>query len=816
MEARVSFAYTRREDERLLTGQGRFVADIDVPGCLSAAFVRSPVAHGRLRSVDCSPAASVPGVIGAWSAVHLTGLPPCAQTAADLPDLPPIPPVLLASLSTREAVAGREWPTLATDRVRYPGEAIAVVVAEDRYQAEDGAAAVGVVIDSLPAAVTTAAALDGTVTLFEGMSNVAFEFEAGHPIDEEVWRSAAVVVEARYRQQVLLPSPMECRAFLAVPRGDGLTVWCSHQMPHRLRRELAEVLGWPPGRIRVIVPDSGGAFGSKSAIFPEYVVTATLAVTLGRPVRWIEDRMESLLAATRGRGQDQRVRLAAGADGRLLAYELAIDADVGAYPHLGAALPTQTARMATGPYLTPRVHATVRSVLTNTMMTYPYRGAGRPEAASALERTMDELARRLGLDPAELRRRNFIPPERFPHDTPTGRRYDSGNYAAALDLALETLGYERWRRERDRRRADPAALPLGIGLACYVERSGGEPGGLHEFGGVEACPDGTVVARCGSAAGGQSHETTFSSLVADTLGLDPARVRLIEGDTGEVPEGVGSFASRSAQFAGAALQRAARTLIDQARQRAAALWELPVHKVSWSRGTLRAESDPPAAADLGELVKETGPLRVDDRFEGAMAFPFGAHAAVVEVDVDLGTVRVLRLVAVDDCGVAINPVAVHGQALGSAVQGIGQALYEGVPFDDAGVPVLPNGLLDYLLPTFAEVPPVDIAATTTPTPVTPLGAKGAGESGCIGTPPAIVNAVADALRLADPGLLQMPLTPDVVWRAARASENARRPAAAREPGRADYGAQGSGHGAHGASGGADRSRQGADRTGRRR
>ncbi|MFC4529646.1 xanthine dehydrogenase family protein molybdopterin-binding subunit [Sphaerisporangium dianthi] len=782
----MSFACTRREDERLLTGHGRYVADIDVPGCLAAVFVRSTVAHGRLREVDCAPAMEVPGVVGAWSAAGLPRLATCAMPAADRRHPPQVPPALLAGLSTYEVVAGRDWPALATDRVRYPGEAVAVVLAEDRYRAEDGAAAVGVLIDPLPAAVTTAASLEAPVPLFDGLSNIAMEGSAGDPIDEAVWRRAAVVVEAAYRQQVLLPSPMECRAFLAVPEGDGLTVWCSHQMPHRLRRDLAGTLGWSPGRVRVVVQDSGGAFGSKSATFPEYIVAAFLAVALERPVRWIEDRMESLLAATRGRGQDQRVRLAADADGRLLAYELAIDADVGAYPHLGAALPMQTARMATGPYATPRVHATVRSVLTNTMMTYPYRGAGRPEATAALERTMDEVARRLGMDPAELRRRNFIAPERFPYDTPTGRRYDSGDYAAALDLALETLGYDRWRAERDRRRADPDALPLGIGLACYVERSGGEPGGLHEFAAVEACQDGTVVARCGACSSGQSHETTFSALVAATLGIEPARVRLIEGDTGEVPEGVGSFASRSAQIAGAALQQAARTLIDQARRRAATLWELPVHKVTWSDGTLRAAGASPAVTGLGELVRATGPLRVDERFEAGMAFPFGTHAAVVEVDVDLGTVRVLRLVAVDDCGVALDPAVVHGQSLGSAVQGIGQALYEGVPYDDAGLPVLPNGLLDYLLPTFAEVPPIDIAATRTPSPVTPLGAKGAGESGCIGTPPAIVNAVVDALRVADPGLLQMPLTPDVVWRAARAPKADRGPAGAQElPGRAD-------------------------------
>ncbi|MFE3650026.1 xanthine dehydrogenase family protein molybdopterin-binding subunit [Streptomyces sp. NPDC059152] len=720
--------------------------------------MRSKVAHGLLRAVDCRAARDVPGVVGAWS-------------AADLPDLPAVPYTLLAGLSTEDAVAGREWPALVKDRVRYPGEALAVVLGADRYRAEDGVAEVTATIDPLPAVVTPSAALDDSVRLFDGLSNIALRGEAGEPIDPSVWQDAAVVVEATYRQQLLMPSPMECRTVLAVPEADRLTVWSGHQMPHRLRRELAALLGWSTDRIRVVVPDTGGAFGSKSAAFPEFVIVAYLAVKLGRPVRWIEDRMESMLVATRGRGQDQTVRLAADADGRLLAYALTIDADIGAYPHLGVGLPMQTAWMATGAYTTPRVHATLRSVLTNTMVTYPYRGAGRPEAAIAIERTMDLLARRLGMDPIELRRRNFIPPDAFPYETPTGRRYDSGNYAAALDLALKTLDYEKWRAERDRRRQDPDALPLGIGVSCYVERSGGEPGGLHEFGSLEVHEDGTVTARCGAAPSGQSHETVFPALVAKVLGIPETQVRLVEGDTDEQPEGLGSFASRSAQVAGAMLQHAATLLIEEARRRAAGLWRVPVDEVEWVDGTVHLAADVSAAMSLGALMKTTGPLRVEDRYEAGMAFPFGAHVAVIEVDPDLGTVRVLRLVAVDDCGVVLDPTVVHGQAFGSAVQGIGQALYEGMTFDDDGVPHLGYGFLDYLLPTFAEIPPIDIKDTCTPSPSTPLGAKGAGESGCIGTPAAIVNAVADALRIVDPDLLQMPLTPDSVWRAARAPKH---------------------------------------------
>lgn len=760
--------WTRREDERLLTGNGRYVADIEVPDCLDAVFVRSGTGHGVLRAVDCRAAREVPGVVGAWSAADLTDMPSCAHSAATLQDLPPVPHTVLARLSSDEVVAGREWPALVKERVRYAGEAVAVVLGEDRYRAEDGAAEVTFHVDPLPAMVTPAAAAADETLLFEGLSNIALRGETGTPVEDEVWREAAAVVEGRYRQNLLMPTPMECRTILAVPGEDRLTIWSGHQMPHRLRRELAALLGWSEDRIRVVVPDTGGAFGGKSATFPEFVVVAFLAVTLQRPVRWIEDRLESMMVATRGRGQDQRARLAADADGRLLAYELHIDADVGAYPHLGVGLPMQTAWMATGAYTTPRVHSTVRSILTNTMLTYPYRGAGRPEAVTALERCMDMMARKLGIDPAELRRRNFIPPGAFPYTTPTGRTYDSGEYARALDLALETVEYGTWRAEQARRRSDPTAKPLGIGLSCYVERSGGEPGGLHEFGSIEVGTDGVITARCGGASSGQSHETVFPALVAKTLGVDERRVRLIEGDTDEQPEGLGSFASRTAQVAGAMLQHASRLVIAEARQRAATLWDLPLEEVEWADGTVHAAHDGSAAMDVSELVKATGPLRVEDRFETGMAFPFGSHVAVAEVDPELGTVELLKVVTVDDCGVVLDPAVVRAQAFGSAIQGIGQALYEAIPYDDNGTPLLANGLLDYLLPTYTEVPPIEVEDTCTPSPSSPLGAKGAGESGCIGLPAAIVNAVVDALRPADADLLQMPLTPDVVWRAARA------------------------------------------------
>ena len=428
----------------------------------------------------------------------------------------------------------------------------------------------------------------------------------------------------------------------------------------------------------MVVPSVGGAFGAKSRTFPEYVVVAYLARLLDRPVRWVEDRNEAMLAATRGRGQRQRVRLAADPDGTFLAYELKIDAGVGAYPHTGAFVPTMTAAMSGGPYRTPRVHAHLRSVLTTTAPTAAYRGAGRPEAAYAIERTVDLMARRLGMDPAELRRRNLLRPDQFPYRTPTGRLYDSGDYARALDLALDVAGYADVRAEQARRRAE-GGPPLGIGMAVYVERSGGPD--TDEYGSVEVCADGTVVARCGSTPTGQGHLTSFAQVVASALGLGIERVRVIEGDTREVPC-FGSFGSRSMQVGGGACTGLRRPLAE-ALDRLTAIWGIAGSHVDYLEGTLIAGDRSPT---LEELVAPTGPLRTEERFRPPQAFPFGAYVAVVEIDPDLGTVDIRRLVAVDDYGVVINPMIVDGQRPGSMAQGLGQALYEQALYDEDGTP----------------------------------------------------------------------------------------------------------------------------------
>ncbi|MEO3868725.1 xanthine dehydrogenase family protein molybdopterin-binding subunit [Nonomuraea sp. B12E4] len=745
----------RREDRDLVTGHARRVADLEVPGTLELAFVRGPVPHAAIHGIDVAAAREQPGVAGVWS-------------AADLP-----------------YVAGREvpaeegappWPLLATGRVRYPGEPLAVVAADTRARAEDAAESVTLNLEPLPFTTDpVAAAAPDAPRLFDDRGNVAAERVFGEPADD-VFATAPVVVEAAYRQQLLLPTSLEPRAILVEPGPSGdLTVWVSHQAQHRLRGTLAQALALDPERIRVVVPATGGAFGAKSQAYPEYLVAALLARHLGRPVRWSEDRAEAMLAGPRGRGQNQRVRLAADAEGTFLAYELLVDADIGAYPHIGAFVPVMTGAMSPGAYRTPRVHTRIRCVLTNTAPTTSYRGAGRPEAAYALERTVDRLARRLGLDPAELRRRNFVRPDQFPYVTPTGRTYDSGDYATALDDALAAVGYDEVRAEQARRREE-GGPPIGVGIATYIERSGGPPDS-DEFGSVEACPDGTFVARVGSTSTGQGHLTAFAQVVASTLDVDIDLVRVIQGDTREVPYGFATFGSRSMQVGGAALWRAAETLVATARLRCAELLGVGEEDVSYAEGHLLVgapgirgpqaglDAGPLAGLGLGELVARTGPLRCDEILAPPQAFPYGAHVAVVEVDPDLGSVHVRQLVAVDDYGVVVNPMIVDGQGYGSIAQGLGQTLYEQAVIGADGLPYA-STLLDYLLPTAADMPPITLLETVTPNPNTPLGAKGAGEAGCIGIPPAVVNAVCDALGTDH---IDMPLTPAAVWAAARES-----------------------------------------------
>ena len=733
-----------------------------VEDCLEACFVRSFEAHGLINSVDVSAATEVDGVVAAYGAAELH----------DLPDVP--------FGGRGEPPAGMTRPALARERVRFAGEPIAVVVARDRYAAEDGAELVVADLESLPPVLDpTAAAAADSPRLFAEVGNVAAQREFGAPVTEVI-ETAPVVVTMTIRNERLVPTSIEARAVLAVPEEDGgLTIWVSHQAPHRLQRELAAALGVDPAKIRVVVPKVGGAFGAKSQTFPEFVVVAHLARVTGRAVRWIEDRREALQGATQGRGQTQHLRLAADAEGRMIALEAFIDADIGAYPHTGAFVPAMTGWVLSGPYEIPHLYARVRSVVTNATPTAPYRGAGRPEAAFALERLVDALARRLEMDPIELRIANFIAPSDFPYQSPTGALYDSGDYRGALHRARELAGYEALRAEQRRRRSSGEDRLLGIGVASWVERSGGQSG-THEFGAVEVNEDGTIVARSGSTSQGQGHETVFAQVVASAFGVDLERVRVVQGDTGEVPDGFGTFGSRSMQVGGSALQQASAEVIEEAMRRALRELEVAEEDLVYSGGVFRVAGTD-RSIDVAQLATH-GPLTASVKLAPPQAFPFGSYIAVVEIERDSGAIDLGKLIAVDDCGVVVNPRVVRGQIMGSITQGLGQALYERVSYDEWGQPLF-GSLMDYSLPTLSEVPEIILGESVTPNPNVPLGTKGAGESGCIGAPPAVVNAIADALEGAAEDL-DMPVTPEKVWRAlAGTSHRSRRGGS---PGDASY------------------------------
>jgi aerobic carbon-monoxide dehydrogenase large subunit len=731
----------RAEDEGLVRGAGRYVADVQVDGCLEVAFVRSFEAHGELRSVDVSGARAVPGVVAAYS-------------ASDLPDLPDTPS------PGGEGPAEMARPSLARSRVRYVGEPVAVIVAQDRYAAEDAAELVVAHVDPLDVVLDPVlAAGAGAPQLHPGATNVASVREYGAPVDDAM-SDAAVVVEATIRNDRLAPTSIEARGILVEPEVTGrLKVWASHQAPQRLRGDLSAALGVAPDAVHVVVPKVGGAFGAKSQTYPEYIVVAQLARDLRRPVRWIEDRREALHGATHGRGQTQRLRLAADGAGRMLALEALIDADIGAYPQTGAFVPSMTGWVLSGPYKIPNLYARVRSVVTNATPTASYRGAGRPEAAFALERLVDKLARRLNLDPVGLRLDNFVPPEDFPYRSPTGALYDSGDHAAALRQAVKMAGYDEARSEQGRRRKREGGPLLGIGVASYVERSGGRPGS-SEFGSVEIEPDGRIVARSGATPQGQGHETAFAQVVASVFDVDLERVRVIQGDTDEVPVGTGTFASRSMQVGGSSLHQASVEVLDEARRRAEDRLEVAHEDLTYGDGRFTVTGTD-RRVELAELLSDE-PLRASIELAPPQAFPFGSHVAIVEVDRETGKIDLNRVVAVDDCGIVVNPKIVQGQVLGSIVQGMGQALYEKLAYDELGQPLF-GSLMDYSLPTASEVPEIVIGESVTPNPNVALGTKGAGEAGCIGAPPAIVNAIVDALGGSDEDL-DMPVTPEKVWR----------------------------------------------------
>ncbi|HWC43788.1 MAG TPA: xanthine dehydrogenase family protein molybdopterin-binding subunit, partial [Actinomycetota bacterium] len=631
-------ATLRREDPPLVTGTAQFCDDLAPPGALHAVFVRAPLASGRILSIDTGSAAAMPGVAGVF-------------TAADL-DLPPMP--------AGEAPEAMARPVLAGDTVRFLGEAVAVVVADTRAQAMDAAEAVEVDYEPLPVLTDPLAALAADAPrLFGEASNLARERRWPEP--SRALEGAEVVVRAQFVNQRVAPAPLEPNGSVAVPEpgGDGLVLYSPCQAPFWVRDTVAEVLGMEPERVRVVVPAVGGAFGARIATYPEHVAVAALALRLGRPVRHVDGRSETMLAMSHGRGQVQDVEVAATRDGRITGLRARLVADGGAYPGEATSMPSSTRYMASGVYRIPRVEVAWSVVATNTTPVAAYRGAGRPEATSMVERAVDLLAARLRLDPAEVRRRNLIPARAFPYTTATRARYDSGDYERALDLVLEAAGYDDLRAEQARRRDRGEVRQLGVGLSLYVEVTGFG----SEYGEVEVGPGGRVTARTGVSPHGQGHETAFARLVAGALGVEPDDVTVVHSDTAALPRGEGTMGSRSLQVGGSAVAQAAGLVLDKARALAAHLLEAPAEDVALFPGEGLGVAGAPetalgwaelaaAAADPARRPPGMGPgLEAAVDFEQERStFPFGAHLAVCEVDTETGLVRLLRHVAVDDSG----------------------------------------------------------------------------------------------------------------------------------------------------------------------
>lgn len=738
----------RKEDPALLTTGGNYVDDIAVDGALHVVYVRSMVAHGNITSIDVTEARTAPGVVDVVTNADLT-----------IGDIKPF--MLLNQSLTR--------PVLARERVRYVGEPIVAVVAESRAAAVDAAELVIVDIEPLPVIIDPRDALaDDAIHLFPQIAtNVAMHSDHnGEPIS---FANCDVVVTQTTVNQRLAPAPIENRSAIAWWEDGRLILELGCQGTHPIRNTVSEIYGLEHDQMRVICPDVGGGFGAKAHAAPEAVVLGELSRRTGRPVRWTETRSENMTGMGHGRGQIQTVTLGGTKDGDLLAYKIEILQDAGGYPNMGAILPYATRIMATGVYDIPAVEVSSKSVATNTTPTGAYRGAGRPEASAALERAVDLFADEAGLDPAEVRRRNFVQPDAFPFTTPTGTIYDSGNYEESLNRALAAAGYNELLEEQASRRASGDRRLMGIGIATYVEITGAGVG--SEYGSVEVLADGSARVVTGSNPYGQGHITSWSMLVSDQTGIPLDRIEVVYGDTDLVPTGETTGGSRSLQIAGSAVFDATGKLVEIARQRAADLLEANPADIVLDTDTARFHVAGTPAVSLGwEDIGATSSDEANQLFAlsdftaSGPTFPFGTHVAVVEIDSDTGKVELRRMIACDDAGVILNPLLVDGQVHGGLAQGISQALFEEVRYDEDGNP-LSTTLLDYLMPSAAEFPLFERVELETPSPINPLGAKGIGESGTIGSTPAVQNAVVDAVSHLGIRHIDMPLTPERVWRA---------------------------------------------------
>jgi carbon-monoxide dehydrogenase large subunit len=657
------------------------------------------------------------------------------------------------------------FPFIASDTVRFVGDIVAVVVSTDKTLGTDAAEMVIVDYESLPVVLDMDESFRGEVLLHpDAESNIVLTFASDSNVD--IFSNCDVVVDLVIENQRVAPAPMEVRACASVWDGERLTQWACSQGAHGARDGLAETLGLDKSQVRVITPDVGGGFGAKSGVYAEEILVGWAARKLNTPVRWTETRTENMVSMGHGRAQRQRTRMGGTREGRITAYRLDLLQDAGAYAKAGAVLPFMTRLMAGGVYDIANVQFESHSVVTNTTPTVAYRGAGRPEATAAIERTIDEFARVCGLDPADVRRKNYLTPSSFPLTTAMGAKYDSGEYAAALDKALEAAGYQQLREEQARRRASGNPLQMGIGIASYVETT--NPMGSGDYGAVEITDEGGAIIRTGSSSHGQGHHTAWAMLVSDATGIPFDKIEFRFGDTDDISRGGGTGGSRSLQVGGSAVKLATDSVIDKARQRAADLLEAAVEDVviDTVRGGFHVVGSPAPLRTWSELmVGLDAPLEAEVDYvpEGA-TFPFGTHICVVEVDVETGAVGVMRHIACDDAGIIINPLIVDGQVHGGIAQGVAQALLEVVAYDPDGNPITSN-LADYGFISAAELPSFERIPMETPTPRNPLGAKGIGEAGTIGATPAVHNAVVDAVSHLGVTHIDMPCTSVNVWNA---------------------------------------------------
>ena len=735
----------------MIRGAGRYVDDLRPAGCLHLVFLRSHLAHATIGRIDLAAARKAKGVVAAWSATDLQNLKP---------------------LRIEEGVEGMALPerrVLSSGRVRHAGEAVAMLVAESLAEARDALELVELELEPLPVVTDMERALqDGAPLLYPELgSNVAFRKEVKRGAVKRSFDQADVVVRERLVNQRLIPAPLEPRGAVAWIDDGRLTVQVSSQSTYGVRDTIAACLGLEEEEVRVIVEDVGGGFGSKGGCLGEEIAVAEAARRLGRPVKWIEDRSENCAVTWHGRGQLQEVELAARRDGTVLAVRSRILADMGGrLEPFSALIPGVTPDLQTGCYRIPASQSSLLAVYTNTTPTGPYRGAGRPEAAFLIERMMDRLAGELGIDPIELRLRNFVSPSEFPYTNAGKLTYDSGNYAGTLQRLVEVSGYPQLREAQRRARADGKLQ--GIGIATYVEIAAGTEADQAT---VRLESDGMITVITGSTPHGQGHQTTWAQIAADQFGVSVDRIKVVFGDSDLPAYAIGTFGSRSAALSGSAIHETVGALTTQLRALAATAFEAAPADVVLEAGRLQVRGVPARAMSLQQLATwaiEAGrqpELSARKEFEApAEVFPFGAHLALVEVDRETGAVRVLRYVAVDDCGPVINPMIVDGQVHGAIAQGLAQALFEGVIYDEEGQ-LLTGNLTTYLLPTAADLPMFETERTVTPSPNNPLGVKGIGEGGTTGSTPAVANAVMDALRPLGIHQLEMPLSPFRIWSA---------------------------------------------------